>query len=187
MFFANKKTFIKYLYLIFFPGFLSGCVSSEKTAYEEFIESRENPLPGGQTVSREIAYLKNISQFEENNFQFITKQMKEVIKNYGRMKQKLSQIENKLERLFHQLALKEKTQERLFHQLALKEKTQESNEHESSYDDFVESGSEQNAQKQVESKNLLPDDVADNTGDIESENSLLIEEEITDDAVIFPK
>ena len=166
MFFTNQKKFIKSFHLIFFLGFLAGCISPEKTAYEEFIENRETPLPREQTVSREVAYLKNISQFEENNFQFVTKQMKEVIKNYGRMKRKLSQIETKLEELLHQLTLK--------------------NEYEVPYDDFTELKSEQNVKNQVESENSLIDDVADDTGDIESENSPLIEEEITDDTDIFP-
>ena len=172
MFSANKKSFIKSLYLFFLLGFLAGCISPEKTAYEEFMDNRENPLPGEQTVSREIAYLKNISQFEENNFQFVTKQMKEVIKNYGRMKRKLGQIETKLDQLLHQLTFKNKTQE--------------SNAYEVPYDDLMEPEGEQNVQNQAEPGNLPIDDVADDADNMKSENSPLIEEEITDDTDIFP-
>ena len=172
MFFANKKSLINSFCLIFFLGFLYGCASPEKTAYEKFIENRESPLSGEPAVSREIAYLKNISQFEENNFQFVTKQMKAVIKNYARMKRKLSQIETKLDQLLHQLTLKEKAQD--------------SNEYEAPYDNFVESKSGPKAQKPVKSENPLTDKAAEDAGDIKSENSSLIEEEITDDTDIFP-
>ena len=91
--------------------FLFSCSSVEKNPYvsikeeSDFLETNKDP-------SREIAYLKNISKFEEGNFQFVTKQIKEVVKKYSRMKQQLVQIENKLDRLLAQQILRKDSQKK---------------------------------------------------------------------------
>ncbi len=102
-----KKSFIIFFSLFFWLSSLTGCISAEKTAYETDISHPSDSLSEEAASSREIAHLKNISLFEENNFQFIAKQIKEVIKNYIRMKKKLSQIEAKLDQLLRQLTLRD--------------------------------------------------------------------------------
>ena len=92
--------------------FLFSCSSVEKSPYvsikeeSDFLETNKDP-------SREIAYLKNISKFEEGDFQFVTKQIKEVVKKYSRMKQQLVQIENKLDRILTQQILRKDSQKRI--------------------------------------------------------------------------
>ncbi|MCZ0931899.1 MAG: hypothetical protein OXJ52_01950 [Oligoflexia bacterium] len=83
------------IYPLFSFLFLFACVSSDKVDYDSLEESqfeRESQL------KRNVAYLKQISQFKEDNFQFISKQMKDMIQNYERMKQQLEKIESKLDR-----------------------------------------------------------------------------------------
>ena len=136
--------------------FLSSCISSEKDTYDSLIKKQSDSLREDANSSREIAYLKNISQFEENNFQFITKQMKEVIKNYSKMKQQLVKIETKLDHLFNQLIL---------------------GSH-SSQDNEVEVV-ENDASPKLE-------DESGDTIKVNPEDPSLFQEEITDDTDIFP-
>ena len=49
-------------------------------------------------TERDVAYLKEISQFKDGSFQFISKQMKDMIQNYERMKEQLEKIEKKLDK-----------------------------------------------------------------------------------------
>ena len=81
--------------------FLSACLSTEKHTYDSALEPVEEFQ--GTNTQRDIAYLKSLSQFEESSFEFVTKQMKTVIKNYGRMKQQLEHIDGKLDRILNQV------------------------------------------------------------------------------------
>ena len=86
--------------LFFFSFFfLFACVSSDKAEYESLTESQ---FKKKSQIKRNVAYLKKISLFKENNFQFISKQMKDMIQNYERMKQQLEKIEKKIDRSLNQ-------------------------------------------------------------------------------------
>ena len=111
MFYTFNSGLLKFFGFIVSLSLLFGCSSTEKTDYDEVVEKQSNSFRGKKTISREIAYLKNISQFEDNKFQFIAKQMKEVIKNYGKMRKKLNQMEDKLDHFLDQMTLK--NQERM--------------------------------------------------------------------------
>lgn len=100
---------MKRLILFFCLMSLSACLSSEKSAYDSLLEDEKSFSESKKNSQREITYLKNISRFEENNFQFVIKQMKKVIKNYSRMKRQLIEIEAKLDRLLNQLTVPEAT------------------------------------------------------------------------------
>ena len=110
MFCISKTGLLQFFGLIVYLCLLSACSSTEKTAYDEVVKKQSAPFRGKKTISREIAYLKNISQIEDNKFQFITRQMKDVIKNYSRMKKKLNQMEDKLDRFLDQIMLKNQEQ-----------------------------------------------------------------------------
>ena len=107
MFLNLKKVyslFMKVFCLVFCLIFISSCSSTEKASYDSIMK-RGDFLKKENNSFREIAYLKNISQFKEDNFQFITKQMKKVIKNYSLMKKHLKKIETKLDRILGQQIL----------------------------------------------------------------------------------
>lgn len=90
---------MQFLYLFLCTILLFGCSSTEKNSYDSLIKDQNDFLAKERNSSREIAYLKNLSEFEEGNFQFIIKQMKEVVKNYNKMKQQLVKIESKMDNL----------------------------------------------------------------------------------------
>ena len=79
--------------------FLFSCISSEKEKYPDVIQTSSSKA---QKNKRTVAYLKEMSEFKESSFQFISKQMKEMIQNYERMKEQLEKIEKKLDRPFSQ-------------------------------------------------------------------------------------
>ena len=103
--FSRKKNMINVFCLLFCIISLFGCFSAEKSSYNSVINDKGRLHDSKNSSHREIAYLKNISQFEEANFQFITKQMKTVIKNYSKMKNQLIKIETKLDQMLNQLSL----------------------------------------------------------------------------------
>ena len=81
----------KALPYFFFITLCSSCVSN-KPAYD----TAQKPSQFKQS-ERNIAYLKNISKIEDNNYDFISSQMQTLIRNYKRMKSHLSNIEDKLD------------------------------------------------------------------------------------------
>ena len=91
---------VKSGFLLFGFSFLLACVSSHKTKYDSLEEApvKEESLP----IKRNVAYLKQISQFKEDSFEFISNQMKDMIKNYERMKEQLEKIEKKIDRSLNQ-------------------------------------------------------------------------------------
>ena len=93
---------MKILYLFFCLFLLFGCASSEKSSYDSLLKKQNDSINKSNHSSREITYLKNVSQFKEDHFKFITKQIKKVIKNYIQMKQRLVKIETKLDHLLSQ-------------------------------------------------------------------------------------
>jgi len=82
---------MKFLFIFFFLAFYSSCVST-KPAYDT-VQNPSKLKPS----ERDIAYLKNISKIEDNNYDFISTQMQALIRNYKRMKEHLSDIEDKLD------------------------------------------------------------------------------------------
>ena len=85
--------------------FLSGCLSFEKESYKNPNKKQVlYPYPE-KTPSREIAYLKNISLMDESNLQFISKQMKNVIKKYKKIKQQIAVMEFKVDQILKQQKL----------------------------------------------------------------------------------
>ena len=157
---------MRLIYLCAGLVFLFSCISSEKESYDSLIEKQSESPHGDIGSSREIAYLKNISQFEENNFQFITKQMKAVIKNYSKMKQQLVKIETKLDHLLNQLILGSHS-------------SQKDNEVE-----VMESDSDAVSNLEDESGNTVAPEGS--TIELNPEEPPLFQEEITDDTDIFP-
>ena len=79
------KRLFYFLFLVF-----CSCVSSNKN-YDSVQSSSERKNP-----QRNISYLKDTSQIEDNSYNFIFKQMRILIRNYKRMKKKLLNIEEKL-------------------------------------------------------------------------------------------
>ena len=102
---SRKKSLMRFFCPLFCIISLSGCFSAEKSSYNSVIKDKGRLHDSKNSSHKEIAYLKNISQFEETNFQFITKQMKTVIKNYSKMKNQLIKIETKLDQMLNQLSL----------------------------------------------------------------------------------
>ena len=90
---------MKTFFLILSFLFLFSCISSEKEDYSSLIKTSSKK---GTKNKRSVAYLKEMSQFKDSSFQFISKQMKEMIQNYERMKEQLEKIEGKLDRSLHQ-------------------------------------------------------------------------------------
>lgn len=82
---------MKFLFIFFFLALCSSCVST-KPAYDT-VQNPSKLKPS----ERDIAYLKNISKIEDNNYDFISTQMQALIRNYKRMKEHLSDIEDKLD------------------------------------------------------------------------------------------
>ena len=80
----------KVLFLFSFL-FLFSCLSSEKKI------TKASSKPENWN-NRSVAHLKEVSQFKESSFQFISKKMKEMIQNYERMKEQLEKIEKKIDR-----------------------------------------------------------------------------------------
>ena len=80
------KRLVYFLFLVF-----CSCVSSNKD-YDSVQSSSERKNP-----RRNISYLKDLSKIEDNNYNFIFKQMQKLIRNYKSMKKQLSKIEEKLE------------------------------------------------------------------------------------------
>ena len=72
--------------------FLFSCMSFDKTDYDSLKEPQ-----GKKRTERDVAYLKEISQFKDGSFQFISKQIKDMIQNYESMKEQLEKIEKKLD------------------------------------------------------------------------------------------
>lgn len=101
------KSFMKFFYFLFCFTILFGCASSEKSSYDSIITDKGN-IADNKKPKRGISYLKGISQFEGNSFEFVTKQMKTVIHNYTKMKEQLIKIEDKLDELLSQLDSKNK-------------------------------------------------------------------------------
>ena len=84
------KEFLFFLSLCF----LLSCFSSDKADYDSVMES---PSKSEKHLKRDVAYLKQVSQVKEESFQFISKQMKEMVQNYQRLKKQLEKIERKLD------------------------------------------------------------------------------------------
>ena len=81
----------RFVFYFLFIVIFSSCVSN-KPAYDTV-----KAYPKLKQSERNIAYLKNISKIEDNNYDFISKQMQTLIRNYKRMKAHLSNIEDKLD------------------------------------------------------------------------------------------
>ena len=60
---------------------------------------------------RDVAYLKQISEIKEDNFQFILKQMKDMVANYERLKKQLTAVEKKLDQSLEQASIAEAERE----------------------------------------------------------------------------
>ena len=90
---------MRFFYLFFYLIFLFSCSSVKKNPYDSRAQGENNPFQKEKPLARDIAYLQNSSPFGEGSFHFITKQMKEVIKNYKKMRQQLIAVEDKLDRL----------------------------------------------------------------------------------------
>ncbi len=171
---------MKLIHLFFCFVFLFGCSSSEKHPYnivieEDVFEKNKN------SSSREITYLKNLSSFEEGNFQFITKQMKEVIKNYGRMKQQLAKVEIKLDRFLARQILKKHNQKK--HEIMM-EKRKQANESE-------EEQKQRDEETVIDEEPVpLQEEMTDDTnifqdGEMTDDTNIFQDEEMTDDTNIF--
>ena len=81
-------------------------MSSDKVDYDNL---EDTEFQQSAQFKRNIAYLKQISQFKEDNFQFISKQMKDLIQNYKRMKQQLKKIESKLDQSLEQTSVEQES------------------------------------------------------------------------------
>ena len=81
----------RFVFYFLFIFIFSSCVSN-KPAYDTV-----KAYPKLKQSERNIAYLKNISKIEDNNYDFISKQMQTLIRNYKRMKAHLSNIDDKLD------------------------------------------------------------------------------------------
>ena len=92
---------MKFLLIVSFL-FLSACVSSPKKAYD----SVRSNSPTQQTL-RGISFLNNRFESEGSNFDFVAKQMKNVVEDYKKMKNQLAQINDKLDQALNKLALYE--------------------------------------------------------------------------------
>ena len=95
-----KSIFVCLAYLFF----LSACLSANKSNYKSLTaeQAKKNP-----TIDRNVAYLKQVSQIKEESFEFISQQVKDMIKNYDQMKEQLSAIEKKLEQSISQKTITE--------------------------------------------------------------------------------
>ena len=82
---------MRFLFCFYFIAFCSSCVSN-KPDYDTV----QSPSKLKQS-ERNIAFLKNISKIEDNNYDFISNQIKTMIQNYKKMKKHLSNIEDKLD------------------------------------------------------------------------------------------
>ena len=79
------------LFFFVFVGLASSCVSTQPD-YDSVQKTSRL-----KQSERNIAYLKNISKVEDNNYDFISSQMQTLIRNYKRMRKHLSGIEDKLD------------------------------------------------------------------------------------------
>ena len=86
---------VYYFFVLFL--LLSSCISNKKNSYSSARDY--DSVIEGNSVSRQITSLNNISQFEERNFEFITNQIKEVVKKYSKVTAQLLNIESKLDKL----------------------------------------------------------------------------------------
>ena len=79
------------VFFFVFVGLVSSCVSTqpEYDSVQKVSQLKQS--------ERNIAYLKNISKVEDNNYDFISSQMQTLIRNYKRMRKHLSGIEDKLD------------------------------------------------------------------------------------------
>lgn len=150
-------------------------MSSEKDSYDSRTNKEILSFLPEKNPSREIAYLKNISQMDESNFQFISKQMKSVIKKYKKIKRQLVAMEAKIDQIF-------KRQEFIVKQT---QQTKEFIE-----DSFEENSNLQNAEQagkdsKIDSTGLNQANPKKETDTSTEEDPLLWEEEITDDTILF--
>ena len=95
-----KTSFVGLIYLFF----LSACISADKNDYQSITAEQAKKK---SSIDRNVAYLKQVSQIKEDSFEFISKQVKDMIKNYEQMKAQLSAIEQKLEQSLNQKTITE--------------------------------------------------------------------------------
>ena len=103
---------MKFLHLFFCFLILFGCSSVEKRSYEDRSPAKdsEESVEGDKKSFRDIAQLKNLSVARKGQFQFVIKQMKEVIVNYSEMKRQLLKIEDRLNRILVRNVVKQQSQ-----------------------------------------------------------------------------
>ena len=196
LFFSTQKI-MKFFYPLFCFFFLFGCISTKKNSYDSLIKKQNDTLNRKNTSSREVAYLKNISQFEESNFQFITKQMKEVVKNYSKMKQQLVKMESKLSELLSQqqiLANRSQKTEKLIEENFEEEQFPSEDESSKDTDQLVSEDESSKDTDQLVSEEENSEDIdqlvsegenSKNTDLLVSKEPPLLQEDITDDTDIF--
>ncbi len=95
-------SFLKIFPLFFCLIVLTSCSTTEKVAVSPSTKTKKTRPQ--KKISREVAHLKTVSEFKGRNWQFVIKKMKEVIKNYSKMKDQLALIENQLESLLQKKA-----------------------------------------------------------------------------------
>ncbi len=89
----GRSLFFVWLMSLFLAA-LPGCHSLDSPGLDEYEEA-----PAGAAVQeRDIAEAqKPAPVFDRSNFEFLSEKMKKVVRNYKRMKKKLSRIEKKLD------------------------------------------------------------------------------------------
>ena len=97
---------MKEILLLLSLCFLFSCVSSEKEDYDSLTSAEYRK---DLQMKRNVAYLEEISQLKESSFEFISKQMKDMIQDYERMKGQLKKIERKLDQSLNLTPVKKET------------------------------------------------------------------------------
>ena len=169
---------MKFLYLLLCFLVLFACSSVEKHSYEDGFSAQN--VERDQTSSRDIANLKSLSSVQESQFQFVIKQMKEVITNYSEMKRQILKIEDRLNRILVRNVIQQQQPQT---------DSEEDVQTDAQTDSQTVEQTETVAEKVAEDKNK--EFVAGNNGENERENppvsasSPLLQEDVTDSKDIF--